>query len=197
MSTIAITARRLGMRWKDFRPVDGVMRAEGNGHIMTATIVRSLGILLNYSPTKSFTTDIAPETYVPSSESDDLGFEVVNTFLLHAIFPIQQLAIGTQRDIVTTFEILDDSGVLSSSLERVLHKKPDCDLPMADLVAMKMDIVRLKATAFTQLPAPNAHMHGFSQSTRGRHNFCVCLQNIIGKESYSKGAQAHASHVRN
>jgi hypothetical protein len=50
VSAIAIIARRMGMRWKDFRPVDGVMRAEGKDYILTATNVRSLGILLRYSP---------------------------------------------------------------------------------------------------------------------------------------------------
>jgi hypothetical protein len=35
VSTIAILARRMGMRWKDFRPEEGIMRAEGHSHIIT------------------------------------------------------------------------------------------------------------------------------------------------------------------
>ncbi|KAH8784486.1 hypothetical protein F5882DRAFT_378717 [Hyaloscypha sp. PMI_1271] len=39
---ITIIARRLGMRWKEFDPVHGIMRAEGNRQISTATTIRSL-----------------------------------------------------------------------------------------------------------------------------------------------------------
>jgi hypothetical protein len=46
---IAIIARRLGMRWKDFRPLEGVMRAKGNGKIITTTLVRSLGTVIQYN----------------------------------------------------------------------------------------------------------------------------------------------------
>ena len=48
VGTIAIIARRMGMKWKNFRPVDGVMRAEGCGQIITATTVRSLGTVTQY-----------------------------------------------------------------------------------------------------------------------------------------------------
>jgi len=49
VSDIAIVARRLGMRWKDFRPFDGSLRAEGHLHLITSTVVRSLGIVIQYS----------------------------------------------------------------------------------------------------------------------------------------------------
>ena len=51
VSTIAIMARRMGMRWKDFRPDDGILRAEGHSHIITSTIVRSLCLVLQYNYT--------------------------------------------------------------------------------------------------------------------------------------------------
>lgn len=51
VSDIAVLARRMGMRWKAFRPEDGMMRAEGHSHILTSTVVRSLGLLLHYSYT--------------------------------------------------------------------------------------------------------------------------------------------------
>jgi hypothetical protein len=51
LSDIAVIARRMGMKWKDFRPSDGILRAEGHSHTITSTVVRSLGIVLQYSYT--------------------------------------------------------------------------------------------------------------------------------------------------
>jgi hypothetical protein len=48
---IAIRARRLGMRWKDFRHVNAVMTAEGAGYLITSTSIRSLGTVLYYGTT--------------------------------------------------------------------------------------------------------------------------------------------------
>lgn len=195
VSAIAIIARRLGMCWKDFRPVDGVMRAEGNGHIMTATIVRSLGILLHYSFTRStkvFASKYSEEIYIPQSESDNLGFGVVNTFPRYTAFPVRRLVIGTQQEIVVALDILDDSGVSSSRLKGFLSRDSNFNLPMADVVAMAMNMARLRGTALVQVPAPSANMRGFSQSIIGRHTFCLCLEKVVGNELYSKGAQAQA-----
>ena len=46
MSDIAILARRLGMVWKQFEPIDGNLRAEGKRHTITSTTVRSIGTVL-------------------------------------------------------------------------------------------------------------------------------------------------------
>ena len=43
---IAVMARRLGMIWKQFEPLEGNLRAEGNGHTVTSTAVRSMGTVL-------------------------------------------------------------------------------------------------------------------------------------------------------
>lgn len=41
---IAIIVRRLGMTWRSFQPEEGMMSAEGNGHLVYSTYVRSLGV---------------------------------------------------------------------------------------------------------------------------------------------------------
>ena len=53
LSTIDILARRMAMRWIDFRPGDGVLRAESNHHTITSTVVRGLGIVLQHTNTDS------------------------------------------------------------------------------------------------------------------------------------------------
>jgi hypothetical protein len=44
VSDIAIMVRRLGMTWRSFQPEEGMMSAEGNGHLVYSTYVRSLGV---------------------------------------------------------------------------------------------------------------------------------------------------------
>ena len=44
VSDIAIIVRRLGMTWRAFQPEEGIMSAEGNGHLVYSTYVRSLGV---------------------------------------------------------------------------------------------------------------------------------------------------------
>lgn len=46
---IAILTCRMGVKWKAFRPIDGVMEGEGNGHVFSATRVRGLGTMLTYT----------------------------------------------------------------------------------------------------------------------------------------------------
>jgi hypothetical protein len=75
VSDCAIMARRLGMVWKTFDPSTGSMRAEGNGHVITSTMARSLGTILQYAYT---TRDIAYNChYIPVREADKLGFGLV------------------------------------------------------------------------------------------------------------------------
>lgn len=42
LQDIAVFSRRLGMRWKTFEPSEGALRAEGNGHTLYSTTVRSV-----------------------------------------------------------------------------------------------------------------------------------------------------------
>ncbi|CAG8950397.1 hypothetical protein HYFRA_00006890 [Hymenoscyphus fraxineus] len=74
VSDIAIMARRLGMVWKKFDPGE-TMRAEGNGHIFTSSIARSLGIILQYSFTARTKNDNS--FYIPVIQADKLGFGLV------------------------------------------------------------------------------------------------------------------------
>ena len=76
-------AHRLGMRWKEIRPDDGVIRAEGNGQSITSTTVRGFGLLLQYTFDRSIVEDSkhvsnrASTLTIPSCEADMLGFQIV------------------------------------------------------------------------------------------------------------------------
>jgi hypothetical protein len=109
----------MGMRWKGFRPAEGVMRAEGNDHLMTATIVRSLGVMLHYNhmrSSKAVTMSSLAEIYIPSWESDDMVFGVLTTN--RTTFQFQRLTVGTQQELVTALTNLDDSGFFGVQAQR-------------------------------------------------------------------------------
>lgn len=109
------------IRWKEFRPADGVMRAEGNGHLMTSTLVRSLGVMSHYSITRKRKPTRYEETYIPSSESDAMGFGVISAYgpsRGFGFFRLPQLLVGTQQEIVISLTELDDSGISASILRK-------------------------------------------------------------------------------
>ncbi|KAI9893286.1 MAG: hypothetical protein M1814_000415 [Vezdaea aestivalis] len=110
LGSIAVVAKRLGMRWRDFRPHDGVMNAEGNGQTLTSTTVRSLGLLLQYSCDPQGQDFNFP--YVPSSASDLLAFGIVPASGLGT----PRLTVGTLNDIKALIHELSPGGQYSALL---------------------------------------------------------------------------------
>lgn len=80
ISDVIALAHRLGMRWKDIRPDDGVMRAEGSGQSITSTIVRGFGLLLQYTLDRAVVEKLRwtiDTLTIPSNRADMLGFQIV------------------------------------------------------------------------------------------------------------------------
>lgn len=75
VSDIAVMARRLGMSWKTFDPATGSMRAEGNGHVLTSTMIRTLGTVVQYTYTSRNNSGNC--AYIPVKQADKLGFGLV------------------------------------------------------------------------------------------------------------------------
>ena len=82
---IIALAHRLGMRWTDLRPGDGIMRAEGGGKSIISTAVRGFGILLQFNYDRA-DRDIIPSfgsfgygghITIPSVPADKLGFGII------------------------------------------------------------------------------------------------------------------------
>lgn len=79
---IIALAHRLGMRWKEMRPDDGVVRAEGTGQSITSTTVRGFGLLLQYTVDQGIIeklqrTRVLYTLTIPSNRADMLGFQIV------------------------------------------------------------------------------------------------------------------------
>jgi hypothetical protein len=191
LSTIAILARRMGMRWKDFRPDDGILRAEGHSHVLTSTTVRSLGLVMQYNYTgrsghKMLNTYIPrhrrrqvaflmnqdhEEVYIPSSIADSLGAGIVKG---EWYLNIPDYTVSTQSEIISSLYILDSTGSCARQLKEFIDKDPSFTFPVADLLALTMgNICQISSvpTAVIQVPAPSDNCTGITTSILGRRTF--------------------------
>jgi hypothetical protein len=102
---IAIIARRLGMEWERFEPAEGILRAQGNGYMLTSTSVRSVGTMIQISemlgvgkqgPWMPWVSPIIPDVemngkilLIPSAAADKMAFGIlpaVGSDFLHRDF---------------------------------------------------------------------------------------------------------------
>ena len=201
VSDIAVIARRLGMRWKDFRPFDGSLKAEGHFQVMTSTTVRSLGIVMQYTYSwkedwrQSYSFGMVKgltfmkereEIYMPTSAADCLGFGIIRG-CWQILIP--DFTLGTQADVVAALGMLDESGTSAATLRSLYMADPGYHLRTGDLVAMTMVMARLRGRSQIQIPAPSENMHGFTTSTRGRSAFRACLAKYIEENPGASGTQ--------
>lgn len=201
LSDISVIARRMGMKWKDFRPSDGILRAEGHSHIITSTMVRSVGIVLQYSYTgqgqrlkradvnlqRAVTGSLfveQEEVYIPSSKSDRLGCGVIRT---EPMFDLPDFTVSTQREIVTALSYLDRSGVSSATLTKLLKENPEFRFRVADLVAFTTPSIRTRSLSLVQVPAPSDNVHGITTSPVGRQAFRIYLGHYIDSQPEKVG----------
>jgi hypothetical protein len=49
IGTLVVLAHRMGMVWRDLRPIRGLLRAEANGHTFTSIVIRGFGTLVQYT----------------------------------------------------------------------------------------------------------------------------------------------------
>ncbi len=127
---IGILARRLGMKWIEFRPSDGIMKAEGGGHVFTSTYIRSVGTILHYlysgeqyllgsNPTLSpplHTDDSLQKLYIPRPAADKMAFGILPgcTFL-----GVPDLYVANEDDALTTMRLLKCSIGAQERLKKV------------------------------------------------------------------------------
>ncbi|MCJ1381242.1 hypothetical protein MMC17_004351 [Xylographa soralifera] len=193
VSDIAIISRRMGMRWKDFRPADGVLRAEGHSHIITSTVVRSLGLVLQYSHTgqvhrlwmveRSFgRLDVDDlhrernEIYIPRAISDRLGYGIIRG---QPELALREITVGTQQEIVVALRKLDRSGESAATLAKILRENPDFHFRIGDICALTLGMIRLRGSGLVQVPAPSDSVYGVTTSSHGRRAFRSCLEAYI------------------
>lgn len=165
ISNIGVMARRLGMTWTDFRPEDGIMRAEGNGHVLNSTLVRSIGILLQYmyvglrdSDTTLSRNSAMLNPYIPTREADMLCFGILPCYT--SLIPHRAFKIGTIEDVYTTMNILDETRKASKKIKDVRGIVPTCTFGFSDLIPLAAPMMRLRGTTVIRLPIPTEYCVG-------------------------------------
>ena len=161
--TIAL-AHRLGMRWKDIRPGDGVMRAEGNGQSVTSTSVRGFGLLLQYTYDVSIVRiqtgirnkdDLSTPT-IASREADMLGFQITPR-----TYGIPNFIFGTPMDTSTITRAMNQLGLNQDIQDMYVNyfKKSKRLYGFSDLIGMVTCFLPLQGSSIVQVfsPYPDAH----------------------------------------
>ncbi|KFY16361.1 hypothetical protein V492_01403 [Pseudogymnoascus sp. VKM F-4246] len=196
LSTLAVMARRMGMRWKHFRPEDGVLHAEGNGHVLTSTVVRTLGLVVQYNyhgQTGSFflnnsyskkrrigKADTNEEVYIPTREADSLGAGVVRG---DERLGLPDFVLDTQDDIADALDLLVPRGGMGELLKEIVRFSPTFKFPVGDLIAFSMVPICLPNIkghmSLVQIPAPSDNTAGVTTSRAGRLSFRGSLRNHL------------------
>lgn len=165
VSCIAVIASRLGMTWIDFRPEENIMRAEGNGHVLNSTLVRSMGIVLQYMKVGD-TPPITPlkQIYIPTREADMMGFGILpqSEFLYRG----SRFKIGTIEEILAIMSRIDPSGQARKVVGDTYNvgKKP---FGFSDLISMTVPMMRVKGSFIIRVPVPTDHCDGLTSYQEG------------------------------
>lgn len=182
---IAVMVQRLGMKWQAFRPEDGEMRAEGNGHIIYSTLVRSIGPIIHY--TRENINDMRSDGYtkngnktmlsgsydgnlsaelilINTAEADMMRFGLIPC---HELMMCKRLAMGTINEVCATLDFLDIRGSASKKVRDNRQIDPTSAFGFSDLIAMATPILRLKGSSQRRLPVPTEHCVGLTSHHEG------------------------------
>ncbi|MCJ1392258.1 hypothetical protein MMC18_005125 [Xylographa bjoerkii] len=172
---IAILVHRLGMTWQDFRPQDGLLRAEGNGHLLTSTFSRSVGIILQYMRVGP---SLHSNNYIHSTAADKMGFGIL------AGFPplnIPEYTIGSTSEVLATADRLDPSGTLRRITVDIRHPYfcPTCLFGFSDIIPLASGMLRAKGSTIVRLRVPSEYVVGPTCHQEGFKVFHHRLQQHI------------------
>ena len=163
ISDIAIIARRLGMRWIDFRPEENTMRAEGNGHVLNSTVVRSIGIILQYMEVGDPYSLPKGELYNPTNQADGMGFGILPRSNLIYRAPFR---IGSIEEILAVMNQFDPTGVATKKARdtNACGGKP---FGFSDIIPLAAPMMRIRGSNIIRLPMPADHCDGLTSHREG------------------------------
>ena len=169
VSDIAIVARRLGMVWKQFDLLDGSLRAEGAGHTITSSDVRSMGMVLQISvrdPLPStFALEDINELFIPSEAADKMGFGIVPG---QDILGIPDYTIGTEEEILATLrKQIDPSNAAADQVKSLLEANPGWTPGISDIIGLAAPMIRPPSSSLVRVPAPAGYNVGLTQQEEG------------------------------
>lgn len=202
VSDVAIMARRLGQVWKSFDPGMGSMRAEGNGHVITSTLARSLGTILQYTYTSRDNSRNC--FYIPVKEADKLGFGLVE--FDHRLFGPNMggdLDVGSLAGISRTLNLII-SFKHHKNIDTVLRNISNAMNAGKAFIPGLNDLVPLCSAMLSpsdngcsgpdrwwnRIPSPNLYMKGVTSSREGFRIFHRRLQNLVSSKGINSTKQS-------
>lgn len=163
IANIAIIALRLGMRWIDFNPEDNKMRAEGNGHVLNSTVVRSIGIILQYMNVGDSRSVSQRELYIPSYQADMMAFGILPCSDLMDSPPFR---IGSMKEILAVMSQFDATGAARKKV-RDTNEVGGKPFGFSDIIPMAAPMIRTRGSSIIRLPMPADHSDGLTSHKEG------------------------------
>ena len=180
---IAIMARRLGMIWKQFEALEGNLRAEGNGHTITSTSVRSMGTVLQIG-VKDFLPSGDPaedfnELYIPSEAADKMGFGLVPG---EASLGVPDYKLGTEQEVLATLRnVVDPSRKAADTVKGLLEANPGWTPGISDIIGFATPMIRQPHSSIVRVPQPAGYAVGLTQQQEGFVVFHKRLIELVGQ----------------
>lgn len=135
-------------------PQDGLLRAEGNGHLLVSTWSRSIGIILQY-------IRIGPSSRnyisIPSPAADKLNFGILSGF---TPLGIPDFKIGDIAEVYATADQLDPARLMSRKIRDVRAYEPKCTFGFSDIIPLTMGMLRVRGSTVTRIPCPTEYAVG-------------------------------------
>jgi hypothetical protein len=188
---------RLGLEWKEFDPAAGKMRAEGQGHLITSRIVRSIGVVLEYMVVDSLAhhgrriTDLLRKSYLPVMGVDDMIFGIVPG---NVLLDCWDQNIGSIREINQILEAMEDADStdahLEESLSSAMKERPGWIPGFNDIIPLSAPVMSSRISHLNNVPMPNTYHPGLLRTSEGLQVFSDELRAYVADKANDASLQA-------
>lgn len=176
---------RLGMKWQEFDPGNGKLRAAGPGHMFTSRFVRSIGLCLEYTSTGPIKRldgefrELIDQRYLPVAGILDLAFGVVpGNKALHC----WDRSMGTIPEITSWLNFIDNARARFSETIVAAAREGSGWLPgINDLICLAAPKFSKDSTLLCNIPMPNAFSPGLLRTQEGLEVFLQRLEDYVSK----------------
>ncbi|KAL9632621.1 MAG: hypothetical protein Q9164_005207, partial [Protoblastenia rupestris] len=174
VSDIAIMIRRLGMVWKDFKPSEGLLRAEGNETTISSITVRSVGTVLEMSMHNLKYWNSINELFVPSKNADMMGFGILPG---EDALGVCGHNIGTEDELLSTLHNIDRK--TAETVKSIMTTHHGWTPGISDVIGMAAPMIRLPGSCIIRVPQPAGYAVGLTYQEEGFVVFYHRLKDLI------------------
>ena len=194
---ISVIAVRLGMTWKDVRPTEGVMTAEGNGYTLSSSLVRGVGLVLSFaseghaldadlfSQRPNLPQDASVYRLVPTIYADTLAFGIITTDTRWT-----RCSFGSSSEILQTLHEIDRTGSLVDMVLDFQQRQGDRFPGLSDFVCMTCIPLRIRQSTMMCIPQPIRDALGTINSVMGSIYYHRSLERFVSKHGDSASQQS-------